>query len=133
MIILLLITLTAFLQHQQLEKYSKKISKEVSSFLTKISTIKLLLSPTTPYKVTNILKTFNRNKRIGPNSLSVKILKNLKSKFSEPLCTLINLSFNTGVFPNSLKLAKVIPAFKIDNQQECDNVRPTSIKYQEIN
>ena len=84
----------------------------------------LFLSPTTPSIVASILKTFNLNKAVGPNSLPIKIVKDLKSEITEPLCTLINLSFNTRVFPNSLKLAKVILAFKKGNQQECNNYRP---------
>ena len=87
----------------------------------------MFLSPTTPDEVANILKTFNLNKASGPNSLPAKILKGLKSKISEPLCTLINLSFNTGVFPNSLKVAKVITVFKKGNQQECNDYRPISL------
>ena len=63
----------------------------------------LFLSPTTPNEVANISKTFNLNKAIGPNSLPAKMLKDAKNEISEPLCTLINLSFDTGAF---LKLSK---------------------------
>ena len=89
-----------------------KAKKAFNSFLTKSNTKTLFLSSTTPGEVTSILKNFNLNKAVGPNSLPITILKDLKSEIAEPLCTLINLSFNTGVFPNSLKLAKVIPVFK---------------------
>ena len=104
----------------------KKIPKAkmtFNSFLTKTNT-KTFLSPTTPGQVPGILKTFNLNKAVGSNSLPIKTLKDLKSEITEPLCTLINLSFNTGVFLNSLKLAKVIPVFKKGDQQECNNYRP---------
>ena len=98
-----------------------KAKKTFNSFLTKSNTKTLFLSSTTLAKVASILKTFNLNKAIGPNSLSNEILMDLKSEISEPLSNLIYLSFNTGVFPNSLKLAKVIPVFKKSNQQECNN------------
>ena len=81
----------------------------------------------TPDKVASILKTFNLNKAIGPNSLPVKILKDLKSEITGPWCTLVNLLFNTGVFWNSLKLAKIISIFKKGNQKECNNYRPISL------
>ena len=81
----------------------------------------MFLSSTTLAKVASILKTFNLNKAIGPNSLPNEILMDLKSEISEPLSNLIYLSLNTGVFPNSLKLAKVIPVFKKSNQQEGNN------------
>ena len=98
-----------------------KAKKTFNSFLTKSNTKTLFLSSTTLAKVASILKTFNLNKAIGPNSLSIEILMDLKSEISEPLSNLIYLSLNTGVFPNSLKLAKVIPVIKKSNQQECNN------------
>ena len=36
----------------------------------------------------------------------------LTSEISEPLCNLIDLSYNAGVFPNSLKLTKKILGLK---------------------
>ena len=99
-----------------------KAKKTFNSFLTKSNTKTLFLSSTTLAKVASVLKTFNLNKAIGPNSLPNEILMDLKSEISEPfLSNLIYLSLNTGVFPNSLKLAKVIPVFKKSNQQECNN------------
>ena len=70
-----------------------------------------------------MINAFNLNKAIVPNSIPVIILKEI----SEPLSTLINLLFNTGDFPNCLKLAKVIPVYKKGNQQECNNYRPISV------
>ena len=71
----------------------------------------------------DLINAFNLNKAIVPNSIPVIILKEI----SEPLSTLINLLFNTGDFPNCLKLAKVIPVYKKGNQQECNNYRPISV------
>lgn len=54
------------------------------------------------------------------NSIPVKILKDMKGKIFALLSTLINLSFNIGLFPGSLKLARVMPIFKKDDQQNCN-------------
>ena len=43
-----------------------------------------------------------------------------------PLDKLINLPFAKGIFPNSLKLASVIPVFKKGNSLEYNNYRPIS-------
>ena len=75
----------------------------------------------------DLINAFNLNKAIVPNSIPVIILKEIKKEISEPLSTLINLLFNTGDFPNCLKLAKVIPVYKKGNQQECNNYRPISV------
>ena len=66
------------------------------------------LSPATLEEVLNELNTFNLIKANGPNSIPVKILKDMKSEISVPLSTITNLSFNIGIFPSCLKLAKVI-------------------------
>ena len=45
-----------------------------------------------------MIKTFNLNKAIGPNSIPVVTilkLKEIKKEISESLSSLINLSFNT--------------------------------------
>ena len=102
--------------------------KTFSSFLTKKKNTKtFFLSPTTAEEIEDVIKTFNLNKAIGPNSIPVTILKEIKKEISEPLSSLINLSFDTGDFPNCLKLVKVIPVYKKGDQQECNNYRPISL------
>ena len=81
--------------------------------MTKSNANLFSLSPTTPEEVLNVLKTFNVNKANQPNSTPMKILiKDMKKEISVPLFTLINLSFNTGIFAGSLKLATVMPIFE---------------------
>ena len=46
---------------------------------------------------------------------------------TERLVTIINTSLSTGVFPESLKIAKVIPVFKADKPTLFSNYRPISI------
>ena len=40
---------------------------------------------------------------------------------------LLNLSITQGVFPNELKLAKIIPLYKAGNKSSIDNYRPISV------
>ena len=51
-------------------------------------------------------------KATGPVSIPIKLLKLIPDLILVPLCNIINASFNTGVFPNLLKLVKVIPIHK---------------------
>ena len=39
----------------------------------------------------------------------------------------INLPFTTGVFPNIVKIAKIVPLYKNENKLECNNYRPISL------
>ena len=67
------------------------------------------------------------HKAVGPSSIPTKILKDFKKQLSILLSQLINLSFNKGVFPSSLKLAKVIPIHKKGDTQDSNNYRPISL------
>ena len=78
-------------------------------------------------KKQNIIGSLQENKASGPNSLPIKMLKTSKKQLSVPLTYLINLAFETGVFPDILKTAKVIPIFKKGDQQDCNNYRPISL------
>ena len=44
-----------------------------------------------------------------------------------PLAHIINMSFNTGVYPDLLKIVKVIPIHKGGSTQEVNNFRPISL------
>ena len=63
-------------------------------------------------EIISIIDSLNNSKASGPHSIPVEILKLLKFNLCEPLKEIINLSFATGVYPDQLKVAKVIPIFK---------------------
>ena len=44
-----------------------------------------------------------------------------------PLTYIFNLSIDQGIFPNSMKIAKVVPIFKQGSRLSSDNYRPISI------
>ena len=66
-------------------------------------------------------------KATGPVSIPIKLLKLIPDLILVPLCNIINVSFNTGVFPNLLKLVKVIPIHKGGSKQDMNNYRPISL------
>ena len=52
------------------------------------------------------------NKSSGPSDIPIKILKIAAPIIIPQLVKIFNLSFKKGVFPDLMKLAKVIPIFK---------------------
>ena len=46
---------------------------------------------------------------------------------SAPLANIINLSLRKGIFPDKLKIAKVIPTYKADDPIHFKNYRPISL------
>ena len=69
----------------------------------------------------------NVRKAFGPNSVPTNILENFSDNLCDPICELINLSFQEGSFPKALKTASVTPVFKKGNSLECNNYRPISL------
>ena len=82
------------------------------------------LTPVIPEDIQEIISSFDLNKSLGPNSLSIYIMKICSDFFSHYLCEIINISFTTGIFPQLCKTAKVIPIFKKDDPLNVKNYRP---------
>ena len=74
----------------------------------------------------DIIKSLE-NKTTGPVSIPIKLLKLIPDLILIPLCNIINVSFNTGVFPSLLKIVKVIPIHKSKATQDMNNYRPISL------
>ena len=63
----------------------------------------------------------------GFDNISTLFLKQISPTIITPLTLLINQVFNTGIFPERLKLAKVIPVFKKGDSKLINNYRPISL------
>ena len=63
----------------------------------------------------------------GVDGLSVKLLKAITYETSKAITHMINQSLHTGIFPDKLKLATVIPVFKKGDRTKLDNYRPISM------
>ena len=85
------------------------------------------LSPTIPDEVAKVIDSLNIKKSVGPMSIPTYILKTYKEFFSQYLSSLINLTFETGIFPDVLKTAKVTPIHKKDSLMNYLNYRPISL------
>ena len=97
------------------------------SYLTNPSADSIFLTPTSPIEVQNIFNSFKNNKSLGPNSIPNNILHLVCNDISAPISKLINLSYENGSFPSTMKLAKVIPVHKKGSQVDLDNYRPISL------
>ena len=80
-----------------------KLKKPSSRYLGQTTEETIFLSPTIVANIESI---------IAPKNIPRKILKEFKTNLSEPLSNVVNVSFNKGTFPDSLKVANVIPIHK---------------------
>ena len=66
-------------------------------------------------------------KATGPASIPLNLLQTVADLIVFPLCHIINVSFSSGIFPETLKVAKVLPLHKGGSSQELNNFRPISL------
>ena len=72
----------------------------------------LFLCPTYEEKIRNIIKNLKSGSAAGWDEISTKIVKSSCFHIRVMLRHIFNLSFLSGIFPNELKIARVVPLFK---------------------
>ena len=87
----------------------------------------MLISQIPEDEIFKIISSLNSSKSTGPYSIPTKILKPLKVPIPKHPTDIFNTSFTTGIFPNSLKSAKVIPIHKKNSKLVVSNYRPISL------
>ena len=102
--------------------------KAFTAYLKDPNENSFFIIPTNPLEVINQINGLNSNKAEGPSSIPTEILQLITPTIANPLTEIINLSFNTGIYIENLKMAKVVPIFK-DKGSDLDftNYRPISL------
>ena len=71
--------------------------------------------------------SFNSYRASGVNINPMRIIKLSIDIIVEPLTEIINVSLVSGCFPDTLKIAKVLPIFKTGDPEKLENYLPISI------
>jgi hypothetical protein len=67
------------------------------------------------------------NKSVGFDNISSNVIKKSIKYLTTPLLHVFNLSLKQGVYPEKLKIARVVPIFKSGDISNPENYRPISI------
>ena len=86
----------------------------------------MYLNEVTVNEVKNVIVSL-KEASPGWDDIHAKIIKCTYNLFMDPLTHVLNLSMLQGVVPNELKIARVIPLFKADNNMLISNYRPVSV------
>jgi hypothetical protein len=87
----------------------------------------IFLKPTNTVEIIKIINDLKTNSSCGWDDISPKVIKFCHFHIVDSLVYIVNLSLSQGVFPDQLKLAKVIPLFKSGDSTIFNNYRPISV------
>ena len=87
----------------------------------------MYLVPATEQEILEIIQNLENKSSSGDDYISNLIIKTACTTIASYLTYLINKSMNQGVFPDTLKKAKVIPLFKEGSKTDVNNYRPISL------
>ena len=110
-----------------IDKSIPRTKKSPTDYLKNRNSNSLFLTPITEQDIEIIIQSLNPRKAIGPYNTPVFLLKILSRHVAKPLSTIVNQSFQTGIFPDALKVGKVTPLHKKDSCDNRSNYRPISI------
>jgi len=78
-------------------------------------------------EVTEICSSFRFGTAPGYDCISMNVVKGSFNLICAPLTYIINLSHSSGVVPQEMKIARVIPLFKSGDNSLFTNYRPVSV------
>lgn len=87
----------------------------------------LFLNPTNHHEVYNTIMSLKNTKAVGSDEIPVKLLKHVAEEISHPLTHIINLTLNTGIFPEILKSAQVKAVYKKGKKHIISNYRAIAL------
>ena len=88
----------------------------------------LFLFPTTENEIKKIVSRLKSKKSSGFDGISNVLLKSIIPEIQLPLSVIFNKSLRNGIFPDKMKLAEVVPIYKMKGKSDSMNsYRPVSL------
>ena len=106
-----------------------KAKNSIKSYLNKIPNCpnSMYLTPTSALEIDQIIRNMQNKKRSRYDNISNQMLKWLRPVITRPLSIIFNMSLEHGIFPNSMKIAEIVPLHKGGDETQCNNYRPISL------
>jgi hypothetical protein len=87
----------------------------------------MCFEPTSSEEIKEVILSLKPGSASGYDGIKAKFIKKNVLFFSEILCQHVNDSFGNGVFPDALKVARVVPIHKDGSTDDLNNYRPISV------
>ena len=96
-------------------------------YMPKQNECNLFLSPVLEEDIITTVNTCKSKTSCDHNNIDMVIVKQVIDYIAKPLAHVCSKSFECGVFPDNMKVAKVIPLFKAGDRSLFSNYRPISL------
>ena len=87
----------------------------------------MFLSPIDECEVISVVNGCKSKTSTDCDDIDFRLIKSVITSIVKPITHIFNLSFQTGTFPEKMKIAKVIPFFKSGSKHYFNNYRPISL------
>lgn len=123
---------------EEFNKYFSGIGKKLAdkinnktltgvNVVEKRAEVSFFLNPISESDLNKEIKSLKKGVRGGEDEISSDIIKRYIPYIMKPLLHIVNVVFSTGVFPEILKTAIVIPLHKQGDRQVMSNYRPIAL------
>ena len=109
------------------DKINDVPNKHFSDYLVSKPNTKFEFQPVEIKEVNKIISQLDSKNSSGYDSISNILIKSIVDIILKPLTVIINQCLKMGIFPNQLKIAKVVPIFKTGDDTLFTNYRPISL------
>ena len=99
----------------------------INSYLGKREIHSMFLRSTNELEIMEIVRNFKSKTSVDLNGMSMALIKDIIFYVIHPLTYICNKSFDEGIFPDGMKIAKIIPIFKSGKSDLFTNYRPISL------
>ena len=110
-----------------LEKMIPPSTSSFRSFLSGSFINSIFLEPTTEHEISEICASFRAGTSAGFDQVTMDVVKQTINLIIAPLTHIMNLSLSSGLVPEQMKVARVIPLFKSGTLSLFTNYRPVSV------
>lgn len=87
----------------------------------------MFLKPTSENEIYEVVHKFKNKFSDDFNNINMNVVKKVIHCILKPLTYICNLSFQTGTFPDEMKIARVFPIYKSGKKEHFENYRPISL------
>jgi hypothetical protein len=110
-----------------LAKKIQHVSVSSNSFLSGQYVDSMFFGPAAEQGIIETVNSFKNGVAAGYYNLCVFAIKESIDLIAKPLTHITNLSISSGIFPDLLKIARVVPVFKSGDRRVISNYRPVSV------